>query len=118
MKLIDKAVEHFSAQLNGEMQSLYVPEWETTVYWRVMNLKQRDRIYRQYKDGSLMGVVEALIVRAKDESGENLFAEGDRFEMMNKIDPVIMSKIVEAMAESDDLLANMDTPPAEAAEGN
>ena len=35
--VLDRATAHFRNQISGEMSSVEVPEWETTVYFKSSN---------------------------------------------------------------------------------
>jgi hypothetical protein len=92
--ILQKATEHFAAKVAGdEMYSVAVPEWDTTLYFKPATLAEQDKLYRAIQDGGLGGLVEVLIIRARDEDGNKLFKNAHRFELMNKVDPVVLDRI-------------------------
>lgn len=111
--ILDKARAHFRAKLDGEMLSCEVPEWGLTVFWKPLNLKQQNKIYKHLADKSLIALVETLIIRARNIDGDLLFKPIDKTELMTSVDPGVINRIVEAMGEEDE-----ESPDAEKAEGN
>tara|TARA_R100001129_G_scaffold102110_1_gene69808 strand:+ start:798 stop:1175 length:378 start_codon:yes stop_codon:yes gene_type:complete len=101
MSVLDQATKHFEAKL-GEMQSVKVPEWGTTVYFRPVTLDEQGVIFGLQNDGkSADAVAMTIILRARNEDGTRMFKKADKFEIMHKVDPDVITKIINAMGEVD-----------------
>ena len=102
--VLDNAKSHFSKIANKGMESLEVPEWETTVYWKVggLNFASQSKILEQQQAGKTAeALVDMLIMRALDEDGKRMFKQGEKVILMNNVDPNVILKIVTAMGQSD-----------------
>ena len=99
--VLAKAAEHFKGRVDNEVQSIEVPEWETTIHFRPISLKSQDCIYRLSRENDLTALAETLIVRALDADGKPMFKKTDRVRLMREVDPAIINRIVMAMAEDE-----------------
>ena len=106
--VMEKAKAHFLDKIQGEMKSIEVPEWGTTIYFKPLSLTQQDRIYQYIRKGSLESLAETLIVRALDENGNHMFKAANKTEFMHMVDPAVVNKIVLAMAEDEDDLETLE----------
>lgn len=52
-EILEKAKNHFRERLAAGLGSIEVPEWGTTIHFRPLNLKERDRIHRFAAQDSL-----------------------------------------------------------------
>jgi hypothetical protein len=95
-KILDRATAHFRNQINGEMKSIEVPEWETKVYFKTStNLREEGRILEFSQAGkSVEALVESLIVRARNEDGTKMFSQADKAVLLNEVDPKVLIRIV------------------------
>lgn len=110
-KVLQKAKKHFHSLNSGELQSLEVPEWETTVYWKIggLNFAQQSKVIELTNAGKTAeALVEMLILRALDSDGKKMFKPVEKTEIMREVDPNIILKIVTAMGEDDDTLTPED----------
>ena len=99
--VLDQATKHFEAKL-GEMQSVGVPEWATTVYFRPVTLDEQGVIFGLQNEGKTADAVAmTIILRARNEDGSRMFRKADKFEIMHKVDPDVITKIINAMSEVD-----------------
>lgn len=105
--VLEKAKRHFIDKLQGDLKSVYVPEWDTNIYFKPLTLVQQDRIYKYIRKGSLESLAETLIVRALDENGNNLFKSVNKTELMNMVDPKVINKIVVSMTDDEDEMDDM-----------
>lgn len=101
--LMTRITGHFSQRLE-EVRRIEIPEWgdpETgaplVICVKPMTMKVRDAIHKHINAGSLEACVEALIQRARTEEGKRVFADADRFDLMNKADPEVIFRIVREM---------------------
>ena len=106
--ILSAAKAHFSAQMNGELQSIEVPEWQVdgkplTIYYKPsMNLRAQEKILQLDNKGKHgEAIAQTLIIRALDKDGKALFKQIDMIEIMRHIDPNIVGNIVKAMMGDD-----------------
>jgi hypothetical protein len=101
--LIEKAKCHFRERLSAGLGSVHVPEWDVTIHFRPLNLRERDRIHRFAAQDSLEALVETLIVRALDGDGKPLFKSVHRTELMREVDPAVIARVCEEMNRAERL---------------
>ena len=106
--VLERAKNDYASKVAAGMRSYAVEEWPdddgvaTVVYWRPATLKERDQIYRVTTGApTLAGLVETLIVRARNEDGTPMFRQVERGELMRSVDGSVITRIVQAMNESD-----------------
>jgi len=106
MSVLEKAKTHYKDTLSGQMKTIYVEEWDETIYFKPSaNFQQQSRIMELHSKGKLSeAVVETLIVRALDKDGKRMFQHGQKDELMREVDPEIIVRIVSIIngAEHDD----------------
>ena len=93
ISILDHAEEQFSSI---QRKQIDVPEWNTTIYAKPLTLAEKRKLYRNLgaksEDVSSM-MVEALIMKAEDKDGKKLFTPDDRYRLMNKVDPDVVSAV-------------------------
>lgn len=102
--VLDNAKAHFSKIANKGMDSIEVPEWDTTIYWKIggLNFASQSKILEQQQAGKTAeALVDMLIMRALNEEGKKLFKPAEKTIIMNSVDPNVILKIVTAMGQSD-----------------
>ena len=109
---ISKVTAHFRNKISGEMKSVVVPEWDNLkIYYKSsITLKEQGRILEAASKGNqLEAVVEALIIKARNEDGSKIFNMPDRITFMNEADPAVVIRVVAEM-NADESLAfdNLD----------
>ena len=97
MKLIEKAVSHFSSR---ERRSLYIPEWEATIYARNVNLEDKSSWMKRSDGDHFEFMLYAVIGGAEDENGEPCFDIGDKPKLKKAVDPDIVSTIATFVLET------------------
>ena len=104
MGVIDKVTTQFRQRLNGELQSIDVPEWDIKVYYKpIINFKAQEKIFKLVNEGkSSEAVCMTLIIRALDEHGKQMFQAGNMGELMHEVDPDVVSSIVSRMGVDED----------------
>lgn len=106
-KVLANAKKHFHSLNSGELDSIEVPEWDTTIYWKKggLNFAQQSKIIELTNAGKTAeALVEMLILRAIDADGKKMFKPVEKTEIMREVDPNIILKVVNAMGEDDDFV--------------
>ena len=104
MSVLEQAKKHF-AGIN--IKKIDVPEWGCTIYAKPLTLKQKG-IINAIGD-NVESLAELLIMKAQNEQGEKLFRKEDSYELLNKVDPDVLSRVASAI---------MTGPTVEEQEGN
>jgi hypothetical protein len=104
-RVIDRIKAHFDAK---EIKIITVPEWgdgehPLYIHCSPLTLAQKNRLYKMAKEDDLGLMVEALIMKAKDEHGNALFSRADKPDLMRSCDPEILIKVATNIMESADL---------------
>ena len=102
--VLETAKSHFATITNKGMESLEVPEWDVTVYWKVggLNFASQSKVLELQQSGKTAdALVEMMIMRALDADGKKMFKSAEKTIIMNNVDPNCILKIVTAMGESD-----------------
>jgi len=107
-RAIDKATQHFSDTIIGDLKSLEVPEWGddegpmVIYYYPKMNFAQQRKIGELLEKGDRAeALCQQLIYRALNENKKPIFAQGEMKEMMHNVDPDIVMNICNRMAVHD-----------------
>lgn len=105
MSVIQNAVSDFQSKLANGFLTIPVPEWKTTVFYKKhWSLKEQSPVNKLSAQGKQdEAMVEALIIRAKNEDGTSMFKRADKTELMSKVDPEIISRIIIEMNQDGDL---------------
>ena len=103
MSILENAKIHFKQTLTDHMESLDVPEWGQTVYWKPSaTLKETEVVVGLHKENKIAeALVAVLIMRARSENGDKLFKQADKFDLMNNVDPKIVTRVATAILNSD-----------------
>jgi hypothetical protein len=105
MTTLTKAKQHFREIANKGTGSIVVPEWDTTIYWKIggLNFASQNKIMELTSSGkSAEALVEMLILRSLDSEGKKMFKLMDKQEIMREVDPNVILKVVSAMGADDD----------------
>jgi hypothetical protein len=103
---ISKVTAHFRNKISGEMKSIVVPEWENLkIYYKSsITLKEQGKILQAASSGNqLEAVVEALIIKARNEDGSKAFLTADKMTFMNEADPAVVIRVVAEMNADENL---------------
>lgn len=106
--VMERVKAHFKDRLSNGVDSVVVPEWgegdaPLVIYFRPTNLATQNAIYKHIRDGSLEALVEQLIQQARDEDGNKIFRASDRIELMKHADPAVISRVVKAMNDVEEI---------------
>ena len=95
MSVLEKAKQHYKSQLAGEIQSIEVPEWETTVYYKsTNNFMAEQKIIQLHTQGKMVeALIETLIQKALDENGNKMFRPADRDILLREVDPQVIIRV-------------------------
>mgnify|MGYP006081367483 CR=1 FL=1 len=95
MSILENATAHYKAQLSGILQSIEVPEWETTIYFKgITSLADEQKVLKLHTEGKLAeALVESIISKACDADGKKLFKGADRVTLMHEVDPEVLMRL-------------------------
>ncbi len=105
MSVLEKAKEHYKQQLGGEMKTIYVEEWDETIYFKPSaNFAQQSKVMELHAKGKLTeALVETLCVRCLDKDGNRMFKQGDRDVLMRQVDPEVLVRIASIINNTGDI---------------
>lgn len=110
MSILENATAHYKAQLAGNLQSIEVPEWETTIYFKaITSMADEQKVLKLHTEGKLAeALVESIISKACDADGKKLFKTADRVTLMHETDPKILMRVAGELngTTSDEELGN------------
>ena len=93
MSAKEQVINHFREKLAGGLGCVEVPEWgdkakPMKIYFKsATNPRTQERLAKLINEQKpIEAAVEALIIRALDESGEPIFKMSDKTELMNESD--------------------------------
>ena len=103
-EVMERIKDHFKDQLHGEREVIEVPEWGSggeslKIYYRPINLKQQNQVFKYIREGSLESLVQQLILCARDEDDKPIFRQADKTELMNHADPKVLGRVVKEMQD-------------------
>jgi hypothetical protein len=100
MSILERAKAHFD---NQEIIEIEIPEWEdeqgnpTIIYSKPFTLGERKKLTKFAKDDDMEFLVRLVIMKSLDAAGNPVFDIGDKMSLMNSVDPMIITKIANAM---------------------
>lgn len=102
MSIKENAKLQFSEKLSGELNSIDVPEWGDTIYFKnAINGKKQGQIMSLYDKGKIVeSVCMSLIMRALDKDGNAIWRPAELIEMMREYDIEVISRVVEQIADN------------------
>ena len=100
--VLDNARSHFRSALSQELQSVEVPEWNSTIWFKVAtNFAVEQKIIELHGKGHLVeALVETLISKALHEDGSRMFTAADKIVLMRDVDPEVIISVVTAINEA------------------
>tara|TARA_R110000744_G_scaffold156160_1_gene271684 strand:- start:519 stop:857 length:339 start_codon:yes stop_codon:yes gene_type:complete len=103
MSIKENAKNQFRDKLSGDLNSLHVPEWGDTIYYKnAINGKKQGQIMSLYDKGKIVeSVCMSLIMRALDKDGVAIWKPSELSEMMREYDIDVISKVVEVIADKE-----------------
>jgi hypothetical protein len=94
MDAIDLVREHFTSLGTKRIE---VPEWKMVIFSAPVTLGEKNRLYKKSKENDMELLVDILIMKAADESGNKLFTIEHRPTLLNKADSNIVARIANAI---------------------
>lgn len=95
----EQARSHFTLP-----RSLYVPEWNSTVFWKPITGKDQEKIARAVKAKGAGSDAEyayrLLIEKAERENGDKIWNIGELEDLRTNYDAMIIARIVGVMTQS------------------
>ena len=94
--VMEKATSHFRSKLSGELKSIHVPEWDSTIYFKeTITLKEQSKLIELATTGKTTeALVETLITKARNQDGTRMFTVADKIVFMNEVDPQVLIRVV------------------------
>jgi len=106
MGILDNAKSHFD---KIETKAIEVPEWDTIIYSNPFTMGEKKSLWKFAKDDDFEFMVRTLILKALDKDGNKLFDISNKVELMNKVSPDVITRIVGEISMSqtvDDMVGN------------
>ena len=99
MSVIENAKEHFKSKLDGSLQKISIQEWKTDVYFKpAYSFAVESKILELQQKGKVVeALVESIIQKALTPDGKRMFQSGDKWSLMNEVDPSVITKIASAI---------------------
>ena len=105
-RAIDKLKQAFSLNTKSSYSIYKNGEVVLTVYWTPLTIADRDTINatliatnKGQEEGSLDFALQVIINKAEDESGQKLFAEGDKPSLRREIPLAVLLELMTKMQE-------------------
>lgn len=95
MSVIANAKGHFKTKLTDKLEWVDVPEWETKVYFKgSATLKQTEEVVALHRENKVAeALAQVLVSRALNEDGSKMFTIADKYDLMNNVDPEVVTRI-------------------------
>jgi hypothetical protein len=91
MGVLDNAINHFGSL---DTKVIEVPEWDTIIYATPFTLGEKKTLWKFAKGDDFEFMVRTLILKALDKEGSKMFDISQKNNLMNKVDPDVISRIV------------------------
>lgn len=100
--VLERAQRHFQGQ---ETKVIEVPEWgepdkPLVIYAPPLTLRDK-RIVAKIAELDVGAMADLLIEKARDKDGNRIFSKMDKMQIIDQVDPDIVSRIVGDMMRSD-----------------
>jgi hypothetical protein len=102
MSVIDRVKDHFESK---GIKKIEVAEWgeegkPLVIYCKPFTLAEKRNLFKGAKQDDLGVLVDAIVLKAKDEEGNKLFKLDDKKVLLNNADPDIIAKVATDMLNS------------------
>jgi len=95
MSVIDRVKDHFE---NQGVKTIEVAEWgeegkPLVIYCNPFTLAEKRNLFKGARTDDLAVLVDAIVLKAKDEEGNKLFKLDDKKVLMNNADPEVIARV-------------------------
>ena len=95
MSVIDRVKEHFESK---GIKKIEVAEWgeegkPLVIYCNPFTLAEKRNLFKGARTDDLAVLVDAIVLKAKDEEGNKLFKLDDKKVLMNSADPEVIARV-------------------------
>lgn len=99
MSVIDRVKEHFE---NQGIKKIEVAEWgeegkPLIIYSKPFTLAEKRNLFKGAKNDDLGVLVDAIVLKARDEKGDKIFKIDDKHTLLNSADPEVIAKVATQM---------------------
>lgn len=103
MSVIANAKGHFKTKMTDKLEWVDCPEWDTKIYFKgSATLKQTEEIVALHRENKVAeALAQVLISRALNEDGSKMFTVADKFDLMNSVDPEVVTRIATHILNSE-----------------
>lgn len=103
MSVIANAKGHFKTKLTDKLEMIEVPEWETKIYFKgSATLKQTEEVVALHRENKVAEALAAVLIsRALHEDGKPMFTIADKFDLMNSVDPDVVTRVATHILNSE-----------------
>lgn len=103
MSVIANAKGHFKTKLTDKLECLEVPEWKAKIYYKTSaTLKQTEEVVALHRENKMAeALAQTLISRALNEDGSKMFTVADKFDLMNQVDPEVVTRVATHILNSE-----------------
>jgi Asp-tRNA(Asn)/Glu-tRNA(Gln) amidotransferase B subunit len=103
MSVIANAKGHFKTKLTDKLEWVDCPEWDTRIYFKgSATLKQTEEVVALHRENKVAeALATVLISRALNEDGSKMFTVADKFDLMNQVDPEVVTRIATHILNSE-----------------
>ena len=103
MSVIANAKTHFKTKLTDKLESVEVPEWKCKVYFKgSATLKQTEEVVALHRENKVAeALAQTLVSRALNEDGTKMFTIADKFDLMNSVDPEVITTVASHILNSE-----------------
>ena len=104
-KAIDSVINHFNEH---EIRKIIVPEWKgkdgeaLTIYVTPFTLTEKQRVYNRANVSDVGALVDLIIMKAKDEQGNNMFTIDEKQTFMVKADADVVARVAGEITSPDE----------------
>jgi hypothetical protein len=97
VSILDKAKSHFDKL---ETRTIEVPEWDAVIYATPFTMGEKKSLWKFAKDDDFEFMVRTLILKALDKDGNKMFDISNKVELMNKVSPDVITRVVSEISIS------------------
>lgn len=110
MSVIANAKGHFKTKLSDKLEWVDCPEWDCRIYFKgSATLKQTEEIVALHRENKVAeALAQVLISRALHEDGKKMFTMADKMDLMNNVDPEVVTRIATHILNSEPSAADVE----------